>query len=205
MCFGHGRHGNCELSTTWPKRIVKIANGQSYLHMTLGEMMFLANKCSCLRRTGIIYKQILSNFLWSDNITLAVCETNASRKMSSSKIVTNPVIGYVHKLSPLKQGKKKQWCDLESQMKEKRTRVVCFSKAKRDIFLESKRRLFQFRLTTILSGQVGDGEKIKVNDMTVVASPTTSQYNFQYIPDEGPTFVSLNEVKKRSNLAQWCA
>ena len=33
--------------------------------------------------------------------------------------------------------------------------------------------------------------------MTVVASPTTSQYNFQYIPDEEPTLVSLNEAKEK--------
>ena len=31
----------------------------------------------------------------------------------------------------------------------------------------------------------------------LVASPTTSQYNFQYIPDEEPTLVSLNEVKEK--------
>ena len=32
--------------------MVKIANGQAYQLMAFGQMMFLANKCSCLRRTG---------------------------------------------------------------------------------------------------------------------------------------------------------
>ena len=86
-------------------------------------------------------------------------------------------------------------------------RVVCFSKEKRDIFLEKQETLSPVQMSNYLIGPSwqGDGEEIKVNDMTVVASPTTSHYNFQYIPDEEPTLVSLNEVKKRSNLAQWCA
>ena len=120
-------------------------------------------------------------------------------KMSSSKIVTNPVIGYVHKLSPLKQGKKKQWCDLELLMKEKRMRLVCFSKAKRDIFLEKQETLSPVQISNYLirPSWQGDGEEIKVSNMTVVASPTTSQYNFQYIPDEEPTLVSLNNVEQK--------
>ena len=113
--------------------------------------------------------------------------------------MTNPVIGYVHKLSPLKQGEKKQWCDLELQMKEKCMRVVCFSKAKRDIFLKKQETVSPVQISNYLIGPSwqGDGEEIKVNDMTVVASLTTSQYNFQYIPDEEPTLVSLNEVKEK--------
>ena len=123
----------------------------------------------------------------------------SEREMSSSKIVTNPVIGYVHKLSPLKQGKKKQWCDLELQMKEKNMRAACFSMAKRDILLEKQETLSPVHINNYLIGPSwqGDREEIKVNYMTVVASPATSQYNFQYIPDEEPTLVSLNEVKEK--------
>ena len=96
--------------------------------------------------------------------------------MSSSKIVTNPVIGYVHKLSPLKQGKKKQWCDLELQMKEKRMRAVCFSKAKRDIFLEKQEIVSPVQISNYLIGLSwqGDGEEIKVNDMSCCLSHNLS-------------------------------
>ena len=33
--------------------------------------------------------------------------------------------------------------------------------------------------------------------MTVVSAPTTSQYNFQYIPDEESRLVPLKEVKEK--------
>ncbi|CAB3984358.1 Hypothetical predicted protein [Paramuricea clavata] len=117
----------------------------------------------------------------------------------SSKLATSPVIGYVHKLSPLKQGKKKKWCDLELQMKDKRMRVVCFSKAKRDIFQEKQEMLSPVQISNYLIGPSwqGDKQEIKVNDMTVVSAPTTSQYNFQYIPDEESRLVPLKEVKEK--------
>ncbi|CAB4005005.1 Hypothetical predicted protein [Paramuricea clavata] len=117
----------------------------------------------------------------------------------SSKLATSPVIGYVHKLSPLKQGKKKKWCDLELQMKDKRMRVVRFSKAKRDIFQEKQETLSPVQISNYLIGPSwqGDEQEIKVNDMTVVSAPTTSQYNFQYIPDEESRLVPLKEVKEK--------
>lgn len=110
----------------------------------------------------------------------------------------SPVIGYVHKLSPLKQGKQKQWCDLQLQTKDKRIRVVCFSKAKRSIFHEKQDTVSPVQISNYLIGPAwqSDDEEIKVNDMTVVSSPTTSQYNFQYIPDDPPRLVSLKEVKE---------
>jgi hypothetical protein len=113
--------------------------------------------------------------------------------------MTSPVIGYVHKLSPLKQGKKKQWCDMQLQTKDKRMRVVCFSKAKRDIFQEKQDTLSPVQISNYLIGPSwqSDDEEIKVNEMTVVSSPPTSQYNFQYIPDEEPRVVPLAEVKEK--------
>ena len=78
-------------------------------------------------------------------------------------------------------------------------RVVRFSKAKRDIFLEKQETLSPVQISNYLIGPSwqADVEEIRVNDMTVVACPSTSQYNFQYIPDEEPMLVSLNEVKEK--------
>ena len=115
------------------------------------------------------------------------------------KLMTNPVIGYVHKLSPLKQGEKKQWCDMQLQMKDKRMRVVCFSKAKQDIFQEKQETLSPVQISKYLIGPSwqSNDEEIKVKDMTIVSLPTTSQYSFQYIPDEERRVVPLGEVKEK--------
>ena len=53
--------------------------------------------------------------------------------------MTEEKIGYIHKLSPLKQGKKKPWCEMQLQTEKERIRVVCFSKCKRYILAENQK------------------------------------------------------------------
>ncbi len=124
--------------------------------------------------------------------------------MSSPKKVASPIIGYVHKLSPLKQGKKTRWCDMELQMKDKRMRVVCFSKVKRDIFEAKQQTLTPVKISNyIVSKGLHDGnEEILVNDMTSVGLAAPSEYSFQYIPDEQPKIVPLNEVKENIDAGE---
>lgn len=117
--------------------------------------------------------------------------------MSSPKKVASPIIGYIHKLSNLKQGKKARWCDMELQMKDKRMRVVCFSKVKRDIFEAKQQTLNPVKISNyIISKGFQGNEEILVNDMTTVVSPAPSEYSFQYIADKQPEIVSLHEVKE---------
>ena len=94
--------------------------------------------------------------------------------MSSPKKVASPVIGYVHKLSNLKQGKKTPWCDMELQMKgDVRKRVVCFSKAKRDIFKTNQETYSAVRISNyvVSKGLTGDSEHIlKIGTLCVHVS-----------------------------------
>jgi hypothetical protein len=117
--------------------------------------------------------------------------------MSSPKKVASPIIGYIHKLSNLKQGKKTRWCDMELQMKDKRMRVVCFSKVKRDIFDVKQQTLTPVKMSNyIISKGFQGNEEILVNDMTSVVSPAPSEYSFHCIADKQPDIVPLNEVKE---------
>ena len=118
--------------------------------------------------------------------------------MSSPKKVASPVIGYVHKLSNLKQGKKTRWCDMELQMKgDVRKRVVCFSKATHDIFKTNQETLSAVRISNyvVSKGLTGSSEDILINDMTSVVAASPSEYSFQYISDNQPEIVPLDEVR----------
>ena len=125
--------------------------------------------------------------------------------MSSPKKVASPIIGYVHNLSNLKQGKKTRWCDMQLQLKgDVRKRVVCFSKAKRDIFEAKQQTLSAVKISNyvVSKGLTGDSEEILVNDMTNVVAAGPSEYSFQYIPDQQPEIVSLNEVRRSIEIGE---
>ena len=125
--------------------------------------------------------------------------------MSSPKKVASPIIGYVHNLSNLKQGKKTRWCDMQLQLKgDVRKRVVCFSKAKRDIFEAKQQTLSAVKISNyvVSKGLTGESEEILVNDMTNVVAAGPSEYSFQYIPDQQPEIVSLNEVRRSIEIGE---
>ena len=125
--------------------------------------------------------------------------------MSSPKKVASPIIGCVHNFSNLKQGKKTRWCDMQLQLKgDVRKRVICFSKAKRDIFEAKQQTLSAVKISNyvISKGLMGDSEEILVNDMTNVVAAGPSEYSFQYIPDQQPENVSLNEVRRSIEIGE---
>ena len=49
---------------------------------------------------------------------------------------------------------------------------------------------------------MGDSEEILVNDMTNVVAAGPSEYSFQYIPDQQPENVSLNEVRRSIEIGE---
>ena len=125
--------------------------------------------------------------------------------MSSPEKVTSPIVEYVHKLSNLKQGKKTRWCDMELQMKgDVIKRVVCFSKVKRDIFQANQETLSAVRISNYVINKslTSESEDIPINVMTSVVAAGPSEYNFQYIPDQQPKIVSLNEVRRTVNIGK---
>ena len=87
---------------------------------------------------------------------------------------------------------------MELQMKgDVRKRVVCFSKAKRNMFQANQETLSAVRISNYVVNKslTGESEDILINDMTSVVAAGPSEYNFQYIPDQQPEIVSLNEVR----------
>ena len=107
------------------------------------------------------------------------------------------VIGYVHNLSPLKKGNRTQWCDFDMQLaNDKTVRVVCFSKNKRSLFEEKQNTITPVKISKYLIGPnfKGAGQEIRVNDMSVVQTPSSSEYNFQYKPDSDNSPVPLKNI-----------
>lgn len=90
------------------------------------------------------------------------------------------------------------------RMKDKDIRVVCFPKAKWNIFQEKQEPLTPLQISNYIIGPnwQGDGEEIRVNGMTVVNSPATSKYNFQYLPNDETNIVSLEEVLENIESGQ---
>lgn len=112
--------------------------------------------------------------------------SSTSPQKSSPAKVFKPLIAYVHNVSNVHHGKKCAWFDMELQTENKRVRAVCFTHEKRSVFLEKQSTITPVKLTNYILGQAWnrDGEEILINQMTIVQSPASSEYNFQYIADE---------------------
>ena len=85
-----------------------------------------------------------------------------------------------------------------------RKRVVCFSKAKHDIFKTNQETYSAVRISNyvVSKGLTGDSEDILINDMTSVVAASPSEYSFQYIPDNQPEVVPLNEVRRSIEIGE---
>lgn len=55
-----------------------------------------------------------------------------------------------------------------------------------EIFLEKQNTVMPVKISNYISGPswTGQREEIRINYMTIVKAPATSEYNFQYISDE---------------------
>jgi hypothetical protein len=122
-----------------------------------------------------------------------------SFKSDSSK----PVIGYVHKLSPLKRNNKDtlhyQTLSLQTgtDMFED---ALCYSKAKRPLLMTSVTSRTPVKINRFTKTE--DGTKLIINDMTSVTVADQAEYSFQYTePVEVITDVStIIEEKDPYNM-----
>ena len=96
-----------------------------------------------------------------------------------------PIIGYVHNLSKVRQGPKRKWFEMKLQTASGRVRAVCFSKDKYSIFAEKEKTITAAKITNYVTSISlnGSEEEILINDMTVIQTPASSEYNFQYEDD----------------------
>ena len=118
---------------------------------------------------------------WSSKASPKQWSPNASPKKA-------PVIGYIHNLSGLWKGAKCKWFDMQLQTSpDKRMSAVCFSKEKYNIFAEKESSITPVKISNYIIGQSWDesaDEEIRINDMTVVQTPASSEYSFQYAADD---------------------
>ena len=117
-----------------------------------------------------------------------ICVTNIimSRK---------PIVGYIHNLSPVKMGRKVEYCDFELQLQDERVNAICFSKAKRNLLEKNATNLSPIKITNFLEGEPhGEAStsrrQIKINDMTKIQELSANEYDFQY--QESPASKKLN-------------
>ena len=96
-----------------------------------------------------------------------------------------PIIGYVHNLSKVRQGPKRKWFEMKLQTASGRVRAVCFAKDKYNIFAEKEKTITAAKITNYVTSMSlnGSDEDILINDMTVIQTPASSEYNFQYEED----------------------
>jgi predicted ATP-dependent protease len=68
----------------------------------------------------------------------------------------------------------------------KRVRAVCFAKDKQTTLLEKQNTLSPVKISNYIVGPscAGEGEEIRINDMSIIQAPSANEYNFQYIPND---------------------
>ena len=117
-------------------------------------------------------------------------------------------IGYVDNLSSPRKGRKCTWFDMELQRPEnKRVRAVCFAKDKQTTFLEKQNTLSPIKISNYIVGPswAGEGEKIQINDMSIIQAPSPNEYNFQFIPKDNacsePEITAVSVVKSETKTA----
>ena len=68
----------------------------------------------------------------------------------------------------------------------KRVWAVCFAKDKRTTLLEKQNTLSPVKISNYILGPswTGEGQEIRINDMSIIQAPSANEYNFQYIPGE---------------------
>ena len=109
-----------------------------------------------------------------------------------------PLVGFVHKLSPIKRGQKVEYCELELQLVDRHVKTLCFSKRKRDLLLQNQNNLTPVKLTNYIHGKSiynTDEDIIKINDQTAVEKAQPSECRFQYKDDEDVKITTLGQLQ----------
>ena len=104
------------------------------------------------------------------------------------------LIAYVYEVTSLKRNRSNtlDYFNLTLQCSSANYRRICFSRAKRQLFVERQESKTAVKLQRLILAK--DGETIFMNDMTKVSSPNSSEYNFQYQDIDYPIFDSLTAV-----------
>jgi DNA-directed RNA polymerase subunit RPC12/RpoP len=125
---------------------------------------------------------------------MSTAETSKKKKLP-------PIIGYVHDLSKVQQGPKRKWFEMKLQTATRQLRAVCFSKDKYNIFAEKEKTITAAKISNYVSTMSLDGseEEILINDMTVIQTPASSEYSFQYEDDtKGNAVTTLSVVSSQA-------
>ena len=95
------------------------------------------------------------------------------------KALPAELVGYVHKVSPTKRSRQNnEYFNFSLQAKSGEQPCLCFSPAKRNIFVEREKNKTAIKLQRFNMSK--DGKTIFINDMTKVVTPSSFEYDFQF-------------------------
>lgn len=106
----------------------------------------------------------------------------------------NNLVGYVHRLSPVKKGKSAEYSDFEIQLKDERINGVCFSQVKRKLLQEAAVNMKPLKISHFVAGSFCGKPSVKINNMTRISEATTVECHYQYQPSAASQKISLKTV-----------
>ena len=130
-------------------------------------------------------------------------QMDARQQVSSTMKKDSSLIGYVHRMSPLKRNKRDtiDYSTLRLQTEEDDLQdVLCYSKAKRVLLMTSMNSRTPVRIDRFAKSQ--DGLKVIINDMTSVSIPNQTEYSFQYV-EQHETITNVEMILKERNPNDW--
>lgn len=113
------------------------------------------------------------------------------------------VIGYVHNLSPLKRNRNNtmNYATLTLQTSSNETKeALLYSPQKRQLFAERSETRTPVKLVDIA---YTDDQKIIVNDMTCITTPSQSEYDFQFVEVNHATAQHASIIHILNNHKEW--
>ena len=159
-----------------------------------------------------IRKKLSNDSIATDSLSVeSEKRTDSSPVESERRIDSSPtakrgacnsdgLVPYVHNVSPVKRNRKDtmNYTMLRLQTRDGIEDALCFSDAKRPLFVEKESTRTAVKLTKYT--KTVHGKKIIINDMTKVANPNQSEYDFQYEKSSNAgRQQSIKEVEETSN------
>ena len=126
----------------------------------------------------------------------------AASQFSSPKKSDDTLIAYVHNLSPSKRNRKDtlDYCTLTLQTEDSTKDALLYSRSKRPLLCECENKRSPIKIQRFT--YTDDGQKFVINDMTKLAQPLPTEYEFQFEPPTANLCPKFN-VEQIQKLNDW--
>ena len=108
--------------------------------------------------------------------------------------MSDEVVGYVRRLSPVKKGKTAEYSEFEVMLKNEEINGVCFSGAKRKILEEAAVNLRPLKITHYIKGEFCGQPSLKINNMTKISMAAPHECDYQFEPSAANEKLALKTV-----------